>query len=861
MLLIEKTFKSPTTCVLVGLFALLLLSLSCSKSTAPDTNKPPDSGPIGVLLSGVDTDPALSGTSDHGPFAVPANEWNGDFATTRLEAVINPSATVGAVNSALNSVGAKFSCMCPGMMFTELVMPPQPSMNEARVICSILVSSRAFLSADPCVTPVRAESATLFPSFPANGIIGYLEQAKFPAAWNVRDRVATLQSPVTVMVVDKFRDFTSHPEIPQQTFISGAGNVSLYIDTNGTAEGNHGFWVAGAIGARFDSVGSTGVYADPANLLRLPCLAIGGLASWYAVIREIDNHLPAGKFILNSSFGYNGDFSVYPKVRRIQHAYYWRRLVALKQDRFLHAQASGNEGLASPSFTNADYSSPFTLAARFDKPLEMLQGTSVSTADTAILQAMYDSVVATDAIYGVKLHNVVTVGSSDWNGNLSTFSNLPSDVRMVGEVITLPCIYDDAQCGPGTGVALQDIVSGTSFATPQVAGLAAWLWSLSPSLTVDETIDIIKDSYYSTYKWVDAYRAVLSLDHTMSNAGIRLSLLDIAGTNSQLGSDLKFDDKDLKMFLDSISAYVIERNATSRPWPKDHAPFDLNGDGYTGDTAGGRSTAPFDLTADNPPTNSSITATFCDGDATLDEHALTDTEILKYYAYSSLYTGDLQIRDSLFGCGTGASVITFLSRRSYALANAGKFQGATLSCPLPTSPDTSSTFSGGPFSFAHTKSYICPDEQGVQLEANSSSGGFADPGFASGAASAIINYSVALSTSVIGKSGVYMSAWGNHFFELRFQIEGDAIPFVAECVETSTDTQNKLHVALFKEGSGNVFSYDGGPGNPSQSFRGSLDPGIYTFSADRTIHLTASEQATTDANGSVQMKIGQTATQ
>ena len=109
--------------LMAGPSIVLLLSLSCSKSTDPDTNKPPDTGPIGILLSVGDTDSALAGTTDHGPFAVPAEEWDGDFVTTRLEAVINPSATVGSVNTALNAVGAKISCMRTGLMFTELVVP------------------------------------------------------------------------------------------------------------------------------------------------------------------------------------------------------------------------------------------------------------------------------------------------------------------------------------------------------------------------------------------------------------------------------------------------------------------------------------------------------------------------------------------------------------------------------------------------------------------------------------------------------------------------------------------------------------------------------------------------------------------
>ncbi len=644
--------EHPVRHLFFFLAILSILAFSCSKSTDPNTNKPPDSGPIGILLAGVYTDSALSGTSDHGPFAVPEDEWDGDFVTTRLEAVINPGATVGEVNTALNGLGGKISCMRAGLMFTELVVPALTSVGQAETICSTLVSSGGFLSAYPCFDPTAGNDGAVMPDYPASIRITPLEEAKFPAAWNLRERAASLHSPVTIVVADDFTRFTTHPEIPAQTFIAGIGAIDTLLNAWGKIDGNHGFAVAGTIGAKYDNIGSTGAFADTANLLRLPCISMTMAGSWVAIMAELNRRLPAsGKFILNTSFGYNGDFTRFSKRQRIEHAFCWRLLVVDRQGDFLHTQASGNDGFLSPGQTNADYNSPFTLTARFDTPLQMLQGAAVSPADSAALDTLFARAVMQGSMHAAKLRNVLTVGSSDWSGNLSSFSNGPSDIRMIGENVTLPCSMGDAICGPGTDVAWQGSYDGTSFAAPQVAALAGWLWALSPSLTVDETIAIIMNCYNA--KWVDAYKATLSLDHSISDAGIRLSLLDISDANGQKGSDMKFDEKDLKMFLDSILYYEADRGGRTPPWPKDHSPFDLNGDGYTGDTMLTASTAPFDLDINTPPAYSTVTVTPCDtpspNDTTLDERAVTDRDILRYYAFTQLYSGNDSTRNELLG--------------------------------------------------------------------------------------------------------------------------------------------------------------------------------------------------------------------
>ncbi|MBK7142262.1 MAG: S8 family serine peptidase [bacterium] len=644
--------ERPARYFFIFLATLSLLTFSCSKSTDPGTKKPPDNGPIGILLEGADTDSALSGTSNHGPFAVPEDEWDGDFVTTRLEAVINPGATVGEVNTALNNVGAKISCMRAGLMFTELVVPALTSVGQAEVVCSTLVASGGFLSAYPCFDPTAGNDGDVAPGFPANIRITPLEEAKFPAAWNLRERVAALHSPVTIMVADDFGRLVAHPEIPAQTFVAGSATADTLFDSLGNVEGNHGFAVAGTIGARYDDIGSTGAFADTANLLRLPCYGMGGLGSWMAILTDLASRLPySGKFILNTSWGYSGDFTRFPKRQRIEHAFYWRSLVALRQGDFLHTQSSGNSGLFSPAQPNADYNSPFTLTARFDNPFQMLQGTEVTPADSTALTTLFAQAIVNGGTYATKLHNVITVGSSDWSGNLSSFSSGPADVRMIGENVTLPCLMGDGVCGPGTDVAWQGSYEGTSFAAPQVAALAGWLWALSPSLSVDETKATIINCYNG--KWIDAYKAVLSVDHSMASADVRLTLLDVADGSGNMGSNNKFDEKDLQMILDSILYYEASRGAVSPLWTRDHSRFDLNGDGFTGDTMLTSSTAPFDLDINTPPAYSTVSVTPCDApspnDTTLDERAVTDRDILSYYAFTALYTGNDSLRNELLG--------------------------------------------------------------------------------------------------------------------------------------------------------------------------------------------------------------------
>jgi hypothetical protein len=201
-------------------------------------------------------------------------------------------------------------------------------------------------------------------------------------------------------------------------------------------------------------------------------------------------------------------------------------------------------------------------------------------------------------------------------------------------------------------------------ATPQVAGLAAYVWTLKPSLTPQQVADILIRTAVSAAELppdtsdprcnktatpapvVDAYAAVLAVNSSgsitrqiadLKQAPARLAILDIAAAADTLGEDGRFDEKDLKLWASFVGS--------DAPGNLDYSRFDLNGDGRTG----GDSTAKFNLDINYPPTYASVKRSIEGVEKSFDEKSATDMDILCYYAYSPLYqasymVGALEIR-------------------------------------------------------------------------------------------------------------------------------------------------------------------------------------------------------------------------
>jgi subtilisin family serine protease len=104
----------------------------------------------------------------------------------------------------------------------------------------------------------------------------------------------------------------------------------------------------------------------------------------------------------------------------------------------------------------------------------------------------------------------LAVGATDADGRLARFSNAGKHLSLVAPgTIDSTCFagvlvalrpanaFDETACSSrwdGTGGALYGYVSGTSFAAPEVAGVAALIWAARPQLRNYQVADIIKQS-------------------------------------------------------------------------------------------------------------------------------------------------------------------------------------------------------------------------------------------------------------------------------------------------------------------------------------------------------------------------------
>ena len=90
-----------------------------------------------------------------------------------------------------------------------------------------------------------------------------------------------------------------------------------------------------------------------------------------------------------------------------------------------------------------------------------------------------------------KLERVINVGSSSVEGTRDTFSNYGPWVDLVAPGASLILPAPKGVCESGYGTA-----NGTSFAAPAVAGAAALIKSLRPSLDTQQMYDLLR--MYST---------------------------------------------------------------------------------------------------------------------------------------------------------------------------------------------------------------------------------------------------------------------------------------------------------------------------------------------------------------------------
>jgi hypothetical protein len=600
-------------------------------------------------------------------------------ALTELEIGLVPGATVGQVNGMLRGANAQVVAMARGVGIL-LVSIPHPG-GVAALDALVLR-----LEADPAVRFVRRAFVPATRGVPDNHAdlaqvdkIAHLLAVNAHGAWHVKGLLAQAPSvPPTLIVADKFGDGE-----PLDDYDIG-GNSANYSNS---LFDFHGYAVLGVIAA--DHAGTTtgrglatGIYPGTAQVVAIDMHAPASLrsirtqpgAEWAMIGELITNEVLAqpANVVVNTSIGF--DCSTKSKARANcsdanarQEALTWIEKVRGRglENRFVHITAAGNtewRGDAEwPADTDARFDSPFA-AARLIGDLTQPDGTPVPALDKTLV-----------------VENLIAAGTPPrpvcLNGDLAgrNASKVHGDIAAIGtDVWTLT--------GPQAGAGA---MTGTSFAAPQVAGLAAYVWALEPrmgalgvvELLLDTSrrveLSVADDARCSTTlpaRVVDAYRAVLAIDSPDGLAGgppeltrARRELLDVADAAGAPGRNGRFDDKDVELLLGLF---------TAQDGALDYSRHDLNGDGRTG----GDAASPFDLDIDRAFTT--VNRRIGTRDVGFDEAAVSDLQVLCYYAWSPLYAdtgadGEAR-RQTLLGglCGEVSIDAQFWGRESYVEADA-----------------------------------------------------------------------------------------------------------------------------------------------------------------------------------------------
>ena len=525
---------------------------------------------------------------------------------------IKPGATVAQVNAALESVGGTIAGAVAGAPQLAVTIPDPGSLAALEDLLDELRAEPGIERATLADMPATDELPTGFvspPSAVGGAALGHLIALRMPAAWNARRAIRLADRP-TLIVADMFGDG------PLSTHVDATYNSGDLLRLTSAEE--HGYHVVGIAASSYSTNGTaagnvTGVF--PATTPLHVIEAIGSTTQMTGVrIVQAAKERPA-HVVVNTSLA----FRVVPADAEAQQVGSdWAQLVratAGLEDRVLHATSAGN--VAGPSSRNSRWSASLRadLTDATGHPMGALRNT-------------------------LAVENLVETPAPDFEpGCLGVTSNRGGTIAVVGTDVHSHLFGSAA-----------DDKTGTSMASPQVAGLAMYLWSIAPDLTAPQ----LRGAMIATARpalpndaggcgtdvpsapRLDAYAAVLSLDRpvalTPATAPVRTAILN-------RDADGDFDEHDLELF-----AAVARTDAGDR----DYSRSDLNGDGFTGGTA----TAPFDLelvgsTRGGGPLLEKVRQGIEGVSVEFDEAALTDMQVLCFYAYSDLYTGSRDQRVTL----------------------------------------------------------------------------------------------------------------------------------------------------------------------------------------------------------------------
>jgi subtilisin family serine protease len=434
-----------------------------------------------------------------------------------LMVVFEPSATVGEVNAILDEMGAEIVGGIPGTASASgilILRVPTGTHEEMDAVLEwlntvpiVIVAVQDGVGGTTVMTAAGTAGWT-WDHLPGGGNWGF-ELSRVPSIWNLNNAVMALGRRAPVMVLDDGYDL-SHPDLT---------NIM-----NGSTHNpeDHGTHVSGTIGATFGNhLGVDGV--NPfADLFLRP---ISG--SWSDMIQQaidLAKRFPQAR-LLNLSLGFNwytsnikADDSDYAQSYARRHGllFYVARLLAPQGESLLFLAAAGND--SERGTQQAKWASPFNYAAL-----------ALGAPNVLVVEAVKHE------------------GGAPGHATRADFSNIGGHLSAPGEDI-LSTFARPAAYG---------IMSGTSMATPFVAGLASYLLTLRPDLTTDQLKQLLVSTGVpvggGAAPRVDAYAAVLASDLVGTPAGDPALLMILDVDDGTLDGNQRVDENGTPVYQGSFT--------------------------------------------------------------------------------------------------------------------------------------------------------------------------------------------------------------------------------------------------------------------------------------------------------------------
>ncbi|MFL5822612.1 MAG: S8 family serine peptidase [Solirubrobacteraceae bacterium] len=700
------------------------------------------------------------------------------IARSELIVTLKQDATVGQVNALLTRFGGGITSSVRGSAVVLVGIPDPGSAQALQAVKQQIAQSPivARVELSPMVeTTVLPPGILSPPTASQQADLSHLLASGVVTAWNARAAANPAKIP-TVVIADEYGGRKlSHANFPHlnATYEPVASDFTVGPKSvNGLTlpAKDHGYHVTGIIHGDFPATGGaaglvTGVLPFRARLAALDVLDVGIKATSDALINELGR--VSGHAVVNTSLALDPPDGFTAASRGFEWISDVRAAGNLEQ-RVVHATAAGNDA------REASDESPWTAAA-LSTQFNDAHGRPVT------LSPLTNTMVVENAVEGVDSASLTCLNpTSSIHGSIAA-----------------PGTHVYSFNGQGGAVNL----NGTSMASPVIAGLAAYIWSIAPDLTPQQVIAAMRMNPQSpapcsgpVAPLLDAYKAVLSLDQsgppTSSGDPVRLAILDLNG-------DHTFTQADLQAWIPKIDP---NRTATKRDWSRE----DLNGDGFTG----GHGTGEFDLNragSQRAGTTSLTTVPLAPVQRVLDESRVTDADILCYYAYSPLYSGNPDTRTHLLDPVSGCK-----------------------------KPPTSTCSLTGSAAQADGTSFVEADpESGTVQHKESSSLPFKQTASA-GSASATQDSKVTGSTSLTLDSTSDLSGSSLDFaytgLTRRFTVTGNGV-----CVKLTGSlddhhdpggSHDSQQVSFSQVGGGNIFDFDDS-NNPTFSRSAQLGAGTY----------------------------------